>query len=108
VAIAVHSDPGTGEITHAVTACEITVDGASANTSTGYDDDNYPASPAVVYYFSAEKSGVDSLVSPRFSVSADGDGEWHDVIFPSAGTWTLHLRNNADDSSAANTSLVVA
>jgi hypothetical protein len=105
---ALHSIPASGSIEHIVTACEFTATGVASNTSTGYDDDNYPASPAVAYYFSLEKSGSDSLVSPVFVASADGTAEWHDVIPPAAGTWTLHLRKVADDSSAANLSLVVS
>lgn len=108
MAVAVHSNPASGSIIHAETACEITVTGAASNTSTGYNASNYPASPQVLYYFSAEKSGSDALVSPRFAVSGDGDAEWHDVIFPSAGSWTLRLRKDSDDSSAANTTLVVS
>lgn len=108
MSIAVASSPASGSITHAVTACEITATGASSNTLTGYDSTHYPASPEVKYYFSAEKTGVDSLVSARFAASSDGKGEWHDVVFPSAGTWTLRLRKNSDDSSVANISLVVA
>lgn len=108
MAIAVHASPASGSIIHAVTACEITVTGASSNTLTGYDSTKHPASPEVVYYFSIEKSGSDSLVSPRFSVDSAGGFEWPDVIIPSAGTWTLHIRDDADDSSAASTSLVVS
>ncbi len=105
--VAVHCSPASGSIIHATTACEITVTGASSNTATGYNTANYPASPQVVYYFSAEKTGSDSLVSPRFAVDSAGAAEWHDVIFPSAGSWTLHIRNNANDVSAANTALTV-
>jgi|SRR5882672_1595351 len=108
MALAVQSSPASGSITHALTGCEITVTGGSANTATGYNTSNYPASPAIVYYFSIEKAGSDSLVSPRFTVSSDGKAEWHSVIIPSAGTWSLVLRNNADNSSAATASLVVA
>jgi hypothetical protein len=106
--IAVASSPASGSIIHAVSACEITVTGASANTLTGYDSTHFPASPAVVYYLSAEKTGADHLVSPRFSVSSAGTFEWPDVIFPSAGSWTVHLRNNTGDASAANVALTVS
>jgi hypothetical protein len=90
------------------TALFITSADLPANTDTGYDDDNYPASPAVTYYFSIEKTGQDSLVSQVFTPSADdGVGEWNDVIIPATGTWTLHARKTADDSSVANTTLTV-
>lgn len=108
MSIAVASSPASGSIEHAVTACTLSVSGASSNTLTGYDPDNYPASPEVVYYLSAEATGEDSLVSPRFAVSSAGTYDWYDVIFPAAGTWTLHLRLDSDDSSVANTSLTVS
>lgn len=108
MSIAVASSPASGEIESTVTACTLSVSGASSNTLTGYDDGNYPASPEVVYYLSAEATGEDDLVSPRFSVSADGTFDWYDVIFPAAGSWTLHLRKDSDDSSVANTALTVS
>lgn len=108
MAIAVASNPASGSIIHAVTACELSVSGASSNTLTGYNSSNYPASPQVTYYLSAEKTGSNSLRSPVFAVSSAGAFEWPDVIFPSAGAWTLHLRKVSDDSSVANTALTVS
>lgn len=104
----VASTPASGSIESLVTACTLSVAGASSNTLTGYDSTHYPASPQVTYYLSAEASGEDDLRSPVFAVSSAGTHAWYDVIFPAAGTWTLHLRKVADDSSVANTSLVVS
>ena len=97
------------DIIAAQTTLFFTCEDAPANTTTGYDDDNYPASPAVSYYFSLEKTGEDSLVSQVFVPSTDeGHGEWNDVTAPAVtGTWTLHLRKTADDSSVANTTITV-
>jgi hypothetical protein len=90
------------------TALFVTCDEVPANTLTGYDADNYPASPAVTYYFSIEKSGEDTLRSQVFTPDAvDGHGEWPDVIVPESGSWTLHCRNADTDSSVANSALTV-
>lgn len=99
---------GGDDIIAGTTALFITSDDLPAYTSVGYDPDNYPASPAIQYYFSIEKSGEDSLVSQVFVPTAStGVGEWNDVIIPAAGSWTLHVRKVADDQSVANTSLTV-
>jgi hypothetical protein len=99
---------GGDEIVAKTTALFITSEDLEANTSTGYDADNYPASPAVTYYFSLEKSGQDALVSQVFTPSADeGKGEWNDLIVPASGTWTLHVRKTEDDSSVVSDSVVV-
>ena len=108
MAIAVQAVPASGSIIDKTTALRVTCTGAASNTLTGYDVTKYPTSPQVVYYFSIEKSGQNSLVSPRFAVSSDGKAEWHTPIIPTAGTWSLVLRANADDSSVASTSLVVS
>jgi hypothetical protein len=85
-----------------VDAINLVVDEAAANTLTGYDANDYPASPAVTYYISIEKTGEDSLVSPVFTPSAsEGAYEWASVIIPASGEWTAHLRLTADDSSVA-------
>jgi hypothetical protein len=58
----------------------------------------------ITYYLTAECTGVDTLTSIRFQ----GPGyEWNDVIFPAAGAWTLHVRQDSDDSSVANVAVTV-
>lgn len=92
-----------------VQAINLTTDELPANTLTGYDADDYPASPALTYYISIEKSGEDSLVSPVFTPSAtDGIFQWPSVIIPVAGSWTAHIRLTSDDSSVANTSITAS
>jgi hypothetical protein len=98
---------GGDTVTHLETAVHVSCDDAESNTDTGYDADNYPASPEVTYYFSAELAGQDDLVSQVFAPDG-GHGEWHGVIFPAAGTWAVHLRKTADDSSVDSSDLEVA
>lgn len=82
---------------------------APANTSTGYDTDDYPASPAILYYISVEATGFDSLVSERFVPDAtNGEFVWPSVVIPAAGSWTAHLRLDDDDSSVANVSITAS
>jgi len=76
------------------------------NTDTGYDEDNYPASPAVNYYFQADLAGQDSLRSQVFSPN-DGHGEWNDLIFPADGTWAVGVFDVSDDSQVATTNVTV-
>lgn len=75
-----------------------------ANTLTGYDADNYPASPAVYYYVQAELAGQDDL---RSQVAGPDDGhiEWNDLILPAAGTWDIKVYDVADDSEVVSTTV---
>jgi hypothetical protein len=93
---------------HASQPINITVTGAASNTATGYNTNNYPASPELRYYFSIEKSGSDSLRSEIFSVGSDGTHTWPSVIIPSAGVWTARLRKASDDSSAATATITAS
>jgi len=98
---------GGDTVTHALTAVHISSTGLDKNTSTGYDADNYPASPELTYYFSGELAGQDDARSQVFSPD-DGHGEWQGWVPPVAGTWAIHIRKVSDDSSVASTNLVVA
>jgi hypothetical protein len=97
---------GAGNPVAGVTACYISSTDLPKNTATGYDATKYPASPAINYYFQAELAGQDDLRSQVFSPD-DGHGEWNDLIFGAAGTWSVHCRAVADDSSVANLSVEV-
>jgi hypothetical protein len=88
-----------------LTAVHISCTALPKNTTTGYNASNYPASPEVTYYFSAELAGQDSGRSQVFAPNG-GKGYWEGWVPPAAGTWTIHVRKVADDSSVASTSLV--
>lgn len=98
---------GGDTVTHAVTAVHVSCTGLDKNTLTGYDPDNYPASPEVTYYFQAELAGQDNARSQVFAPD-DGHGEWQGWVPPAAGTWAVHIRKVSDDSSVDSTNLVVA
>lgn len=108
MASAVHVSPASGSITHLVTAVEVTATGAASNTATGYDTTKYPSEPALNRYFKFSLAGQDSLKSPVFNSNAAGLCEWHDVILPAAGSWTLDLCLESDNSVDATASVVVA
>ena len=100
--------PASGSITHAVTVCDVACTVVPNNTNTGYNANNYPASPQVTYYFKFSRSGVDALKSPVFSTNPDGKAEWHDVIVPSAGSWTLGVYKTSDDTSVVTAAVTVS
>jgi hypothetical protein len=77
-----------------------------ANTSTGYDDTKYPASPAVNYYFQAELAGQDNLRSQVFGPD-DGHGEWNDLVFSADGSWDVKIYDASDDSQVATATVTV-
>ncbi len=47
------------------------------------------------YYFSAEHASHDAARSPVFS----GVGVWEGWVPPTDGAWTMHVRDDSDDSS---------
>lgn len=98
---------GGDTVTHGVTAVHVSSTALAPNTLTGYNANNYPASPQVTYYFSAELTGQNSLRSQVFAPNG-GKGYWEGVVFPAAGSWTVHVRKVSDDSSSANATVVVA
>jgi hypothetical protein len=57
---------------------------------------------------SFEKSGEDTGKSQVFSPAADGSFEFNSYIFPSAGSWEVHLRKAADDSSVTHIDVTVS
>lgn len=109
---AVAVTPASGSVIATTTACRVTCTGVPANDASAYaaptDAYDYPTEPAILYYFRFAKSGADSLISPVFTPASDGTAEWNDVIVPAAGTWTLTIRKDADDSQVATASVVVS
>lgn len=95
---------GGDTVTAKLTAVHVSSTALEPNTNTGYDPDEYPASPEVTYYFSAELAGQDDARSQVFAPNG-GKGYWEGWVPPAAGTWTIHVRKVSDDSSVASTSL---
>jgi len=88
-------------------ACRVTVDDAPDNTDTGYDANNYPASPAVNYYLTFELGGTEMGRSYVFGTNDDGTHEFNNYVFPDDGSWTIRLNDASDDSSVATASVTV-
>jgi hypothetical protein len=91
---------GAGNPIVAETAVHIEVSGATANEADGTEKRFYILVDA--------PPGVDDGRSHVFQVSADGDHTWDNYIFPAAGSYTVRLRDMADDSDAATESVTVA
>lgn len=91
---------GSGTVVKAQTAVHIEVAGAVANLSNGTEKRYYILVDSPV--------GVDDARSHVFQVSADGKHVWDDYIFPAAGSYTIKLRDMADDSDAATLGVTVA
>lgn len=100
--------PASGSVINTVTATNVAVTAADSNTATGYNAANIPASPQVVYYIRATASGQDTLESYRFSTDSAGGHLYQDLIFPAAGSWTVTLRDDSDDSQVATAGVTVS
>jgi len=88
--------------------CRVNIADAPVNDTGAYDVDLYPTEPEIRYYIAFEKAGADTGKSQVFSPAADGSFEFNSYIFPEAGSWTVHLRKDADDSSIANLAVTVS
>jgi hypothetical protein len=100
MAAAIAARSGSGTIVKALTAVHIEVTGDAANQSNGTENRRYILVDAPV--------GVDDARSHVFQVSSDGKHTWNDYIFPAAGSYTLRLRNMADDTDVATAVVTVA
>ena len=99
--------PASGSVVATVSACRVDVSGADSNDVTQFDADAYPTAPEVRYYITAEEGGIEKGRSHVFAPNG-GAHQWNGYIFPYAGSWTLHLRKVADDSSVANVAVTVS
>jgi len=90
-----------------ISACKVLVEEADQNTDTGYDTDNYPASPEIRYYLTFELGGDEIGRSYVFGTNDEGTHEFNNYVFPEDGSWTVRLNDAADDSSVATESVTV-
>jgi len=105
MAAAITIVPASGSVQAVVSACRVTVADAEDTDSTAYDTDVLPREPEIRYRLVATATGEDDLVSHEFTVSAEGDHVWDNVIFPADGSWTISLINQ--DTDAADATLAV-
>ena len=99
--------PASGAVVATVSACRISVSSADDTDSATYDEDAIPTEDPIPYRLVASKSGWDPLVSHEFTVSADGDHVWDNLIFPDDGTWSVALIDQRDDSTETSISVTV-
>lgn len=99
--------PTSGNITATETVCKVNVTEAPPNDATTYDAENTPSMDPIVYYLKLSATGEDDLVSQRFTTSQAELFQWDNVIFPAAGSWTLDLCLDADDSVEATAAVTV-
>lgn len=100
--------PASGSIVHVGSFCKVSCADVASNDEGAYDANARPTEPELRYYFKIAKSGQDSLKSHVFSTNSDGTAEWNNVLIPVAGTWTLTINDNSDDSVVATASVVVS
>ena len=100
--------PTSGNITNTLTTCRVTVAGASSNDDTNFDNTKYPASPQFKYYLLFDNPSGDDGKSYIFDVSNGGEHTFNNYVFPNAGSWTIRLRNAANDSDVATASVTVS
>lgn len=107
MAAALAITPASGSVVATVSACRIDVTGAEGSDVSAFDADVYPTAPERRYYITAELGGEEKGRSHVFSPNG-GAHQWNGYIFPEAGSWTLHLRDESDDSSEANLAVTVS
>jgi hypothetical protein len=93
---------------HLSTAFDVSCSVVANNDAASFDSTKYPSEPEIDYYFKFALSGQDDIKSPIFSTNAAQLAEWHGVILPASGTWTLTINKSVDDSVTATASVVVS
>ncbi len=86
----------------------VTVAGTAGTATFASDAGGRAAGTEKRYYILVDApSGVDDARSHVFQPSSDGKHTWDDYIFPADGSYTLRLRDMADDSDVATASVTV-
>jgi hypothetical protein len=88
--------------------CRVDILDAPENTLTGYNASQYPSSPEVRYYVTFTEGGVEYGRTPVFSTSSEGKWQFNNYLFPHAGSWTLTLADESDDSTVATLAVTVS
>lgn len=104
MAAAVTIFPPSGSITAGLDATRITVEDADVNNADG-------TQKRYRIRFTPPAEGVNlvgSGYSYLFNVSADGGHVFNGYIFPIAGSWTVRLYDEEDESDAATLAVTVA
>lgn len=100
--------PASGSVTAGLSVCRVSVAGAEDTDISTYSTENLPRESDFRYRLVASADGEQDLVSPEFTASADGDWVWNSVIFPAAGSWTIDLIDQSDDSTTATLAVTVS
>lgn len=80
----------------------VTTHDASVDTS------KYPVQAEKRYYLAYRENSAEWGRSQVFGVTPDGAFQIFDYIFPHAGSWTVSLRDTADDSEVATAAVTVS
>jgi hypothetical protein len=100
--------PASGSVVSVLSACRVTVTGATQNDDTAYTTTAYPQSPELRYYLTFEKGGAILGKSYVFGVNENGDHVFNNYICPSSGSWTVRLSNAATAGSVATAAVTVS
>lgn len=96
------------EPTAVESAVRVDVAGASANDLTDYSTDQYPTAAELRCYLAFLLDSEELGRSYVFAVAQDGTHSFPNYIFPSAGSWSVELRDASDDSVLATQAVTVA
>jgi hypothetical protein len=93
--------PASGSITAKKDVCTFAISGADANDAGNYSTLIYPTQPEFRYVMTFVVGGAEVGRTQVFGVTPDGNFEFNDYIFPSAGTYTVQLYDVTDPTSPA-------
>lgn len=96
--------PASGAITARKSACRVNVTGADVVNTNGTQKRYRVRLTAP----SGSESEAWSGYSHLFNVSADGKHEYNGYIFPGAGSWSVRLHDEEEDTDVATLAVTVA
>ena len=93
---------------HISGVAKIAVAGAPSNDTSAYNNTKYPTEPQIGMYLQVLKGSVEVGRSYVFATNpADGTHVFNSYIFPSAGSYVIHLKKSSDDSDVTTQAVTV-
>jgi len=108
MAVTVTPTPASGDITAKSTVVKFDLAGLTLNDDTDYSATAYPTWTELRYYIAFVLDAVELGRSPEFGPNFEGEWQFNNYIFPSAGAWSVVVHNAATDATVKSQAVTVS
>lgn len=88
--------------------CKFDIAGLSLNDATTFNATKSPSMDEIRYYITFEKGGAELGRSPVFACNHDGEWQFNNYVFPSAGSWSVKVKKASDNSTVKTQAVTVS